>query len=289
MISASRNLADAVATWGELPAGGRVFAPDECLALRRGRIYAVDDMESGLSCHHLSDPRPTSYLCVPMVAQGETLGSLHLRIEDKAADGSRALDSPASTRQQLAVTVAEHIALALANLKLQKTLRDQAMHDLLTGLFNRRYMEEMLERELLRATRHEYPVGIILLDIDNYKQFNDLFGHDAGDALLSALGSYLRIHIRGEDIVCRYGGDEVALILPDSSLEDTGERAEELRQGIKALRVEHRRRPLGPATVSMGVAAFPKHGASRDRLLKAADEALYRAKAEGRDRVVVQG
>jgi diguanylate cyclase (GGDEF)-like protein len=278
IISASRNLVDAVATWGDFPPTERIFTPDQCWALRRGRVHTVEALDSALVCRHIDSPLPVSYLCVPMMAQGETLGSLHIRIDDENA-------TAASGREQLAITMAEHISLALANLRLQQTLRDQAVHDLLTGLFNRRYMEEMLEREVLRATRRGTPVGIVMMDIDHFKQFNDLFGHDAGDALLSGLGGYLRAHVRGEDIACRYGGEEIALILPDSNLESTLARAEELRLGIASLRVENRRQPLGPVTVSMGVAAFPEHGTNRDSLLRAADRALYEAKAEGRDRV----
>jgi len=278
-ISPSRNLVDAVATWGDFPESGRIFAPDECWGLRRGRVHTVDDLGSGLICHHLAQPLPASYLCVPMMAQGEILGSLHVRVNGASR--------PPETMTQLAVTVAEHAALALANLKLQQTLRDQAIHDLLTGLFNRRYMEEILERELLRAKRRGSSVGVIMVDIDHFKQFNDLYGHEAGDALLAAMGSYLRTHVRGEDVACRYGGDEIILILPDSSLEDTRSRAEQLREGIKSLGVEYRRQPLGTVTVSMGVAAFPLHGSDKERLLNASDLALYRAKSEGRDRVMV--
>lgn len=279
VISASRNLVDAVATWGDFPSGERVFTPDECWALRRGRVHVFGNPRSGLICQHVERPLPDSYLCVPMMAQGEILGSLHVRLEDETA-GS------AAAREQLAVTVAEHIALAMANLRLQKTLRDQAIHDLLTGLFNRRYLGEMLERELARARRRGSQVGIMMIDIDNFKQFNDLFGHEAGDALLSAIGNFLRSHVRGEDIACRYGGEEVSVILPDSSLEDTRRRAEELREGIKTLRVEHRRQYLGPVTVSVGVAVFPSHGDSGESVMRASDLALYQAKAEGRDRVV---
>jgi len=222
---------------------------------------------------------PLPNLCVLMMAQGEMLGSLHVRIDDEAA-------GLASAREQLAVTVGEHIALALANLRLHETLRDQAIRDQLTGLFNRRYMEEMLERELLRASRRGNLVGVAMMDIDHFKQFNDLFGHDAGDTILSSVGNYLRTHVRGEDIVCRYGGDEISLIMPDSSLDDTRLRADELRKGIKALQVEHRRRPLGPVSVSMGVAVFPENGDGGESVLRAADLALYQAKAEGRDRVI---
>jgi diguanylate cyclase (GGDEF)-like protein len=183
--------------------------------------------------------------------------------------------------------VAEHIALALANLKLQETLRDQAIRDPLTGLFNRRYMEESLEREVSRAGRSGIPVGVIMLDIDHFKHFNDTFGHEAGDTLLGALGNFLRAHIRGGDIACRYGGEEFTLILPDASFDATRDRAEQLREAVTKLNVLHRGETLGPITLSLGVATFPEHGSIGQAVLLAADGALYRAKHEGRNRVVV--
>jgi diguanylate cyclase (GGDEF)-like protein len=163
----------------------------------------------------------------------------------------------------------------------------QAVRDPLTGLYNRRYMEETLEREIRRAERRYASLGVIMLDVDHFKRFNDTFGHAAGDTLLQELGSFLMGHIRGEDIACRYGGEEFALILPDASLEGACGRADDLRERIKALGIAHRGQPLGAVTVSMGVAAYPDHGHTGEELLRAADAALYEAKAQGRDRVVV--
>ncbi|HEX9014396.1 MAG TPA: diguanylate cyclase [Chloroflexota bacterium] len=282
VISASRNLVDAAATWGNFPETERVFGPDQCWALRRGRTHVVDNPDGSMICRHVDAVHPPAYVCVPMMAQGETLGSLHLRLDDPASGA-------VSEREQLAVSAAEQIALALANLKLQQKLRDQAIHDLLTGLFNRRYMEEMLDRELMRASRRGSPIGVIMMDIDHFKKFNDLFGHDAGDAILSALGGYLRGHTRGEDIVCRYGGEEIAIVMPETSVEETAERAQELRAGIATITVEHRRQPLGTITVSMGISCYPAHGSNRETLFRAADRALYLAKSQGRDRVCVVG
>ena len=183
--------------------------------------------------------------------------------------------------------VAEHIALALSNLKLKETLRQQSIRDALTGLYNRRYMEETLERELNRAAREDKPVGVMMFDIDHFKRFNDLEGHDAGDALLRELGAYLNRTIRGSDIVCRYGGEEFLVVLPGASKENSRLRAEEIRNGVKELLVYHLGKALAKCTISIGVAVYPEHERSAERLLKAADNALYRAKNEGRDRVVV--
>jgi diguanylate cyclase (GGDEF)-like protein len=188
-------------------------------------------------------------------------------------------------KQRLAVTMAEHIAMALSNLKLHETLRSQSIRDPLTGLFNRRFMEESLALELRRAVRNQRPLGVIMLDLDCFKHFNDTFGHDAGDALLRELGKLLQTNIRGEDIACRYGGEEFTLILPEGSAEVTQQRADALREAIKRMDVLHRGRPLGRITASMGVAIFPEHGRSAESLLQAADASLYQSKDAGGDTV----
>jgi diguanylate cyclase (GGDEF)-like protein len=173
------------------------------------------------------------------------------------------------------------------NLKLQRTLRVQAVRDPLTRLFNRRYLEETFERELRRAERRRKPLGVIMIDLDHFKVFNDTFGHAAGDALLRVLGQFLVSRSRREDVACRYGGEEFVLIFPDAPLETTTQRAEQLREEARSLQVQHHGHPLGNVTISVGVAGFPEHGATTAALLGAADEALYRAKTEGRDRVEV--
>ncbi len=286
VISASRNVVEAAAAWDLSSAGAeeRVFAPDDCWALRRGQPHVVEETRTGLLCTHLADPPPATYLCIPMMAQGEALGVLHLQSRGDASPEPEAL--LLKTKQHLAQTVADSIALALANLKLRETLRNQSIRDPLTGLFNRRYMEETLERELRRVSRVQRSLGIIMLDVDHFKQFNDTFGHDAGDVLLRELSGFLRAHIRGEDVACRYGGEEFTLILPEATLEVTQERAARLCTDVKHLHAQHEGQPLGNVTLSLGVALFPAHGDTRDAVLRAADAALYRAKRAGRDRVV---
>jgi diguanylate cyclase (GGDEF)-like protein len=172
-------------------------------------------------------------------------------------------------------------------LKLREKLHEQAIHDPLTGLFNRRYLEETLWRELHRAHRRNSPVGVAMLDLDHFKRLNDTFGHDAGDSLLRELGQLLREKLRKSDIACRYGGEEFVLILPDSSLADTQRRVEQIRGLIKELRIRHRDQLCDAIATSAGVAAAPEHGSTAAELLSAADNALYAAKQAGRDRVVV--
>jgi diguanylate cyclase (GGDEF)-like protein len=171
--------------------------------------------------------------------------------------------------------------------RLSEKLRQQSIRDPLTGLFNRRYMEESLERELKRMERLDCPLGVIMLDIDYFKRFNDTFGHDAGDLVLRQASAFLHGHIRGADIACRYGGEEFILVLPEASLAAAQSRAEQLRLAIKAMAFEHEGRPLGAISICCGVAVYPDHGRTPAAMLRAADGALYRAKHAGRDQVVV--
>lgn len=288
ILRSSPNIAEAVVMWGDHLSTMSVFTPDDCWALRRGRIHLVDNLVTDLPCAHTDLTEPSSSLCVPMMAQGKSLGVLHLSRHPFSADLAPALRLRLiESRRQLAVTMAEHVALALSNLKLQETLRNQAIRDPLTGLYNRRYMEESLERELHRATRNRYPIGVIMVDIDHFKHFNDTFGHDAGDTLLRAVGTFLQNSVRAEDIACRYGGEEFALIMPEATEEVTAARAETIRVSIRRLTIEHLNQPLGPITISAGVAIMPSHDISVGAALRRADKALYQAKRAGRDRVVI--
>jgi diguanylate cyclase (GGDEF)-like protein/PAS domain S-box-containing protein len=282
MLNNSRNLFEIVASWGQNPLEVLVFAPDECWSVRRGRPHKVENPQEALRCHHVAEAGPGGYLCVPLIAQGETLGVFHLRLGPTVEAQTPAL---AAVKDQLALTVAEDLALALANLRLRESLRNQAIRDPLTGLFNRRYLEETMERELNRAKRQEIPLGVIMMDLDHFKQYNDTFGHSAGDELLSALGFLLKSHIRGEDIACRYGGEEFMVILSGASISIALERAESLRQAVKEM--DQRYPDLKPTTLSLGVAVYPDHGGTGLELIQSADAALYRAKKAGRDRVMV--
>ncbi len=286
ILSASRNLVELTATWNEPRLGERVFPPDDCWALRRGRMNLVQDPQSALYCGHLQKGSPQAYCCLPLMAQGEAIGLLHLQKCGPAGAGEH--DAWMSEgRQRLAGTVADHIALALANLRLREALRQQSVRDPLTGLFNRRYMEETLELELRRAVRSSRPLGILMIDVDHFKRFNDSFGHDAGDTILREISTMLKAGIRSCDVACRFGGEEFAVILPEASLEVSRQRAEQLREKAAHLNARHRFESLGNVTISIGVASFPEHGNTSELLLEAADGALYRAKREGRNRVNV--
>ncbi|MDQ3813439.1 MAG: diguanylate cyclase [Armatimonadota bacterium] len=281
LLNESQNLLETVLTWGTGPPPQTLFGPDDCWALRRGRMHMVQDVHSGLICRHLREEIAGGYMCMPMVAHGETLGILYISTP-RAGDLSE-------VKQQAIRSVTEQVSLTLANLRLQDTLRTQSIRDPLSGLFNRRYMEASLERELTRAKRSRHPVSVLMIDIDHFKRFNDTYGHGAGDAVLRELGNLLQSHTRGEDIACRYGGEEFLLILPETSLTTAQQRAEQLREAAKRLHVEYRRQPLEPVTLSLGVAVYPDHGTSGEEVTRAADTALYQAKREGRDRVATAG
>ncbi|MEW6334541.1 MAG: diguanylate cyclase [Thermodesulfobacteriota bacterium] len=286
---ASRNLLEAVSLWDRSDSVEKAFLPEECLALRLGRVHRVDEAGSGPLCLHIRRPESVGYsLCIPMMAQGETVGILHL------AGGHTVTHRPEGARkgwmaekQQFAVAVAEHVSLALSNMKLRETLHNLSIRDPLTGLFNRRYMEEALERELLKAKRYGRPLGVIMIDIDHFKRFNDTHGHEAGDQVLRELGLFLQNHIRQTDIPCRLGGEEFTLILPEADMTFTQQRAEQLRLGVAAIRVSIHGQALAKITISQGVAVFPGNGQTGEALLRAADEALYRAKQQGRNHVAI--
>jgi diguanylate cyclase (GGDEF)-like protein len=280
VLSASHHLLEAEETWGEHPPDKLVFTPDDCWALRRVRSHIIDVSQSRTSCSHLGQSDLASSACIPLLAQSQTLGVLHLR---QPADQNQ---DTVLVQERLALMFADQVSLALANLHLREQLRYQSIRDPLTGLFNRRYLEVTLEREVRQAARHQRPIGVMMIDIDHFKRFNDSYSHEAGDMVIRVVSAFLLSHTRGEDIACRYGGEEFTLILPEASLSDTLRRAEHLRRGVEQLAVEHHGQRLPGISISIGVAAFPNHGNQANALIHIADAALLRAKHAGRNRVV---
>jgi diguanylate cyclase (GGDEF)-like protein len=293
MRNHTQNSIETVTTWGKSLAGKSKFIPGDCCALQKKKMHVTTDLRPDLYCPHLCGITGKSSLCVPLLAQGEILGMLHLQQQTSSGSpssqpGYEDLSEGFNTEvQQVAVTVGDHLSLALANIKLRDTLRQQATRDPLTGLFNRRYMEETLARELHRAERYGTPLGIIMVDIDHFRRFNNIFGHEAGDIVLKELGKFLQDNVRKEDVACRYGGEEFTLILPGAALDITQKRAETLRCMAQHLQLYYNDKLLDNITLSLGVAIFPDNGATGDVVLQAADVALYSAKHAGRNRVAV--
>ena len=264
-----------VATWGGAKRR-RSFTQEQCRALHHMKPYQVESGHcNGLGCRHVLLPEDHCSLCLPLLTDGVALGVLHLV-------------SPAGIltpwKRKLAEELSTYCAMLLANLRLRELLSEQSVRDPLTRLFNRRYMEESLRREL--AVRTHRPVGVIMMDIDHFKNFNTNFNHDGGDALLRGFGRFLQELVRPGDVACRFGGEEFLLILPGANLEVTEQRAEKLRHEVKELEVAHKGQPLGRITLSLGV-ANARPGTPPEHLLEGVAQALGQAKREGRDRVVV--
>jgi diguanylate cyclase (GGDEF)-like protein len=266
-------------SWSDCELPATEFEASECWALRTGHPHLVVAGDSTAPCVHAAGVT-SSYLCIPILAQGEPLGILHLQALTDSAQFEHAESS-------LKTTFAGQVGLSIANIKLREALRTQSVRDALTGLYNRRYLEEVLERELRRAGRATHTLGILMIDLDHFKTFNDTYGHDAGDVVLRETAACLLKGVRAEDFVCRYGGEEFVVILPTADIEASRLRGERLRARIRELPVSYQGKPLGMVTISVGVAAFPLHGTSPKELMAEADSALYEAKRGGRDRVVV--
>lgn len=278
ITSNSRNLIEVVSNWGGETSTVSPFPPDDCWAMRRGKMHVVTYGAPEPDCSHLLTRMPES-VCVPLMAHGETLGMLYM------ATTERAYFSDA--RLLLLRTVCEQVSLAMANMQLQDTLRMQSLRDPLTQLFNRRYMESSLERELLRARRNAQPLSVLMLDVDHFKRFNDTYGHDAGDALLKEFAKTMIAQVRGEDIACRYGGEEFLLILPGADQKVASARAEQILESMRRIQLRHHQQLIGDITVSIGIALYPAQAEEVEPLVKAADKALYQAKREGRDRYII--
>jgi diguanylate cyclase (GGDEF)-like protein len=278
LFNPSRDGLEAAATWADCGLIASAFRPQDCRALRNGRLHMVAAGEHTAECGHTPSGL-YAYFCLPLLTHGETIGVLHFQMVESG-------ELP-QTLLLVANMFAEQVGLSVANIRLREALRSQAIRDPLTNLYNRRYLEEMMERETRRAVRSEQGLGVLMLDLDHFKQFNDTFGHDAGDSVLCATASFLLKSVRAEDVVCRFGGEEFVIILPAADLNVTQARAERIRSRLRELSVIHQGKSLGVITASVGVAELPQHGTSPRELLEAADAALYRAKREGRDRVML--
>jgi diguanylate cyclase (GGDEF)-like protein len=280
-MRASQNLLELHALFGTHGAEyADAMRPDQCWGLRRGDTHLYDPAHPTALCEHLHGLTDTQACgaCVPLTSQGSVLGLLHV--------GTRH-DTQLSDMERAAVeAVAEHLAVVLYSLGLRESLRVQSLRDPLTGLYNRRYLEESLPREMERCERRGRPLSVLMLDVDHFKRFNDEHGHGAGDALLTRIGQVLAAVTRGEDIACRYGGEEFTILMPEANPAQALARAEQIREAVANATVSYMRRELGPVSVSIGVNQLRPGMESVETLMSGADRALYVAKAQGRNRVV---
>ncbi|MDM4767793.1 diguanylate cyclase [Pelomonas sp. SE-A7] len=285
LLAPGEELLEECMAWGELGEVEPSFGSNDCWALRRGRPHHLNGDGHSLCCPHLHlrEQLPGS-TCLPLVAQGDTFGLLTLLHREPPVEAEHN-----DMRQRLAVALAEQTGLALANIRLRETLRLQSIRDPLTGLYNRRFLDEALRRELARSKRHQSSLALAVVDVDHFKQFNDRHGHDAGDLVLQQVAAALQSRVRESDVVCRFGGEEFIVLLTDLSPELALRRCEDLLDAVRRLQPVYAGKPLGPLTASLGLALHPVHGDKGQALIEAADAALYAAKHGGRDRIVVAG
>lgn len=262
----SRDALECRASWGSTP--DHRFEPHDCWALRRTRPHRnVHDLLP--RCGHGWHGPAQWQVCIPIAAHGQASGIITLSSSSETSEEAR------KRAERVGKAAADQLALALSNIHLRETLRALSIRDPLTGLFNRRYLEESLAREFPRARRHNTSISVLMIDVDHFKSFNDTHGHQAADQALRAMCSIMSKCVRAEDILCRYGGEEFVAVLPDCGKEDAFRRADMLRTEVS--------RNVPGITVSIGVAEWPVDGRTWESVLRAADEALYRAKASGRD------
>jgi diguanylate cyclase (GGDEF)-like protein len=279
LVDNSRSMVEPALVWGE--SGDRApdpFHPDECWGLRRSKPNLVEREDALTQCSHLATGS-TCHMCIPMSNQGESVGVFHLL--PPPGQGAEWF----KCHESLVSMLCEQVGVALGGLKLRDHLRQQSIRDSLTGLFNRRYLEETLPREERRAARESAPIGIIVMDVDHFKRLNDTYGHDTGDHVLRQVGVILRMALRDSDIPCRYGGEEFVLALPGAGLEVTQRRAEEIRRALEKMSVTAPRGAVIGVTASLGVALYPDNAPNWAEVITAADRAMYRAKSGGRNKV----
>ncbi len=272
----SRDRLDLSTTWGDLATTDVIdhIAPAACWALKRGKPHINTTEPQALCCEHALIPGST--LEIPMAARGEVYGLLAI------SDGGEDAVERLRQIQPLAIALADAMSLSLSSIALREKLRNQALRDALTGLYNRRFLEEMLDRLTLDAERRKVPIAAIMIDLDHFKRLNDQYGHATGDAALRAVAGAITSVLRATDIACRYGGEELAVLLPDCALNHAVSIGEQMRTAIANATSGQ----VASVTASFGVAAIPETSARAGELLAAADAALYLAKQQGRDRVV---
>ncbi|MBT8155450.1 sensor domain-containing diguanylate cyclase [Epibacterium ulvae] len=279
VYSNSRDVLDGWASWNGGSHKDHIH-PEECWGLRRGRTYEYGTNEINFTCEHAVPHNDNPYFCFPILAHGETVGLLHLRSKHKSADAFM-ID------RSLAQMCSEQISMAIANVRMRDELHDQSVRDPLTGLFNRRHMTETLRKSINDSERSGDEFAVIAVDVDHFKKFNDTHGHDAGDMVLRAVGSALEQDCDGDDVACRPGGEEFTVIVPHCDADAALARAEALRRRVENIKVRYGEKTLPRVTISIGVSNYPAQGTLPQFLLRSADEALYEAKALGRNRVVM--
>lgn len=270
-----------VSSWGIDFDMNLSFTLNDCWALQGKLPHKVCDPSQSLGCKIFQGKNSEPHFCLPLIAQGETIGLLQILSPGNVSTAQ--LDE----LYNFAITMSETITLALSNLMLREALREEAIRDPLTGLFNRRYLEETLNVSLRQHQRTNEPLTVAMLDLDHFKSYNDKYGHEAGDVVLKEIGALLRNSLRGGDIACRYGGEELTIILSGATLKHAMPRLDSIREMIMNLSIHSRGRDLPKITVSIGISEAKPDETDSANILKRADVALYQAKQQGRNRIMI--
>ncbi|MGH6718989.1 MAG: diguanylate cyclase [Alphaproteobacteria bacterium] len=284
LLREARDAMTLGASWSEATVVAEFDTPD-CWAMRRGQVHRVKGGSYDVRCAHVAKLGDRGYRCLPLIAHGDSIGILYL--EDPPGDQDDTAGGPTEAVEKRLEILIENLALAIANLRLRESLREQSIRDAVTGLLNRRYLDEALDVEFARARRIGVALSVVMFDVDHFKRINDEYGHDAGDEVLRIIGATLKTMTRATDVVCRYGGEEFCTILPGADIALGAQRAEAVRKAVSRIAVRYQGRTLGPVTISAGVAQWRIDAESNEDVLRRADLALYEAKRAGRDRVVI--
>lgn len=281
MLNTQGTELSCMGVWGNPLSIPGMFKSHSCFAIQECQMRCVShSSKSDARCDHAASSQK-SYICMPLLNRGQRIGSIYL----EAASEEDFSESLIKHYTKLLTSVADTISLTVSNLRLKDSLKDLSIRDPLTGLYNRRYMEEGLEREIDRARRIGRSIAVVLLDVDHFKKINDQYGHEAGDIVLKHVADLMKDFRSGSDIVCRFGGEEFVLILPDMSPQNLSDRMNTLKHNIEKMKITYRGEQLPVTTASIGIACFPEDGMDRDALLRSADLAMYRAKQNGRNRI----
>jgi len=273
IFKASRNRLDLMVHWGDHFPSKLSMMPHDCWSLRKGHQHSTLDRGVLLPCDHwLTSSEHT--ICMPLLAQGETVGVLHIEYQDSIAFKETA---------HLREAIAEQTGLTLANIRLRQELREQARKDPMTGMYNRLHLMEELENTMHPDADGIVKCAVLMVDADHFKSFNDNFGHDAGDMVLKAIAGKIEDGSRETGLACRYGGEEFCVLMPGATIETAMRTGEAIRESISELDLSMNGLPLGKVSVSIGAAVAPEHTTDKYQIISLADAALYKAKENGRN------
>lgn len=287
LLNHSKNYLEALAEWNLPRNSEKVFSPNNCLGLRQGKLYFFTNSDECIPCKHIEEisEKLPPYLCIPLHAMNEVVGILHIQFPSFIGKNNEEITQLIGNNTVLIQNLSGQVALTISNMKLYELLKMRSTRDVLTNLYNRSYLMETFDRDIQRAKRNITPFAVVMMDFDHFKDINDKYGHEAGDVVLKDIAKLLVSSFRSSDICCRYGGEEILIILYDTPVEDAMLKIEHVRKSIEELTFHF----VGTMsiTASFGISNFPVDGDNSEALIKAADEALYQAKKEGRNKVIV--